>query len=284
MKVLVGSNALAFHGKLKGRNPADWDIITDEPDFKSQPYLEVTFAQPNTSDAEIIAWFKRYEHEWLETPYGKVIVAPLTILKILKLSCVNHLDKQKHQWDLDQLTNVNINTPWLQKILTQREAEVIARVELQKEKFFNKYSIPRYVDHDLLHEYIADNPMYLRILVDSVDVSETKFNALTENEKRDLVREECLVLGLERELIPNIKRAPMLARVMVQQFLKTDTSDTVAMRWLSRMSIEQKIKDHPVFVTKWTQKNIDFIMDGFHEYWQEKNNRLPVEFWEFLLV
>lgn len=58
-------------------------------------------------------------------------------------------------------------------------------------------------EHDFIHTIITDNgnePMYKKILVDGEEVmiSEDKFNALSLEEKRSVVREEVYVMAYER--------------------------------------------------------------------------------------
>jgi len=55
-------------------------------------------------------------------------------------------------------------------------------------------------DHDWLHTLLNSTPTYQKVLKDDaeVDVSEEKFNALTEKEKAALVREEVMVMAFER--------------------------------------------------------------------------------------
>ena len=78
---------------------------------------------------------------------------------------------------------------------------------LKKQDFFdNVVGFP--VEHDYLHTLLIQHPYfkgqelptYTKILKDGaeVDVSEEKFNLLTEQEKFNLVFEEVAVMGIER--------------------------------------------------------------------------------------
>ncbi len=287
MLILIGSQALKHYGRLHNRQPADYDFISSEPrerELKNNVYAD--FSHSTRSDQMLIELCTKISvsdyASVVETPFGLAMVAPLDVLKLLKLSCVTQLDKAKHTWDLEHLENISIKG--LEHILAIRTEEVSKRVAIQKQEFFQKYKgVTHYVDHDWMHQLINPNPIYLRTLVDAVDASEAKFLRLSEEEKRMLVREECLVLALERDLIPRIKLANCLVKVLVEEFLKTNTSDTSAMRWLSRLSIEGKVKDHPVWVTRWTASHNAYIMDGFDSWWNEKMRGMPVEFWQKVL-
>lgn len=287
MLILIGSQALKEYGRLQNREPADYDFISSEPrerELKNGIYAD--FSHSSKSDEMLLTLCRNMQASdyslTVNTPFGKAMLAPLKVLKLLKLSCVNHLDKAKHTWDLNYLHNVSIQG--LEDILKIREQEVIDRVAKQKQNFFQKYKgVVHYVDHDWMHQLINPNPIYLKTLVDAVEASEEKFLRLSEEEKRMLVREECLVLSLERDLIPRIKKAQFLVKVLVKEFTRTNTSETSAMRWLSRLSIEGKVKDHPIWVTRWTASHNDYIMDGFDTWWNEKIKAMPVEFWKKVL-
>lgn len=74
-----------------------------------------------------------------------------------------------------------------------------SQLAMTAEDFFNNaVSCPH--DHDWLHTLINPSPTYLKVLKDGaeVDVSEDKFNALSFEEKCDLVREEVYVMAYER--------------------------------------------------------------------------------------
>lgn len=282
MLVLIGSKALKFYNRLQDREPADFDFITNDLNRVSKPGVEYSLATPSSTNEEILKYCVNFFTYWGETPYGHALIPPLSILKLLKLSCYKHLDKAKHEWDLKQLEDIQLDS-YLVDLCNRRELEVMTRVEKQKTEFFDKYDVKRYIDHDLIHSYVAERPMYLNILTNAVDVSEEKFKHLSDEDKRRLVREECLVLSLERELIPKVKQAPFMVKSMVKEFKKTDTSDTVCLRWLSRLSIVNKVKGHPPWLSEWTNANIKYVLEGMNAWWSDRLDAMPVSFWEALL-
>jgi hypothetical protein len=79
-------------------------------------------------------------------------------------------------------------------------------LEQNPEDFFNN-KVTRIYDHDSIHASIAyyDEPLFNRILRDGhqVAVDKTKFDALSEEDKHKLVREEVYATALERRLIPS---------------------------------------------------------------------------------
>jgi hypothetical protein len=213
------------------------------------------------------------------TPVGMAILAPLEILKVLKVSCKDHLDKAKHEWDLKVLESVEIPA-CLQELCQLREKEVIERVESQrKDKFFNKYDIPRYIEHDKLHEYVSNDPAYKKILLNSVDICENKFYKLPLDVKVRLIREEAFVLALERQLIPHIRKTKYLVNWLCHKFQRVENSSDPAYRWLSRLSVPGHLKDHPIFLANWAKMCYTNINTGYNKWWKETFHRLPKEFW-----
>ena len=72
-------------------------------------------------------------------------------------------------------------------------------------KTFFEDAVKRKYVHDDIHNAIAvyDRPLYERLLGDGVMCSADKFNALSDDDKALLVKEEVWVTALERYLIPN---------------------------------------------------------------------------------
>lgn len=81
-----------------------------------------------------------------------------------------------------------------------------SKLDMSADEFFdNAITCP--VPHDDLHEMLKEVPTYTKVLKDGaeVDVSEDKFNALSFDEKRDLVMEEVMVMSFERKFHSNYK-------------------------------------------------------------------------------
>lgn len=73
-----------------------------------------------------------------------------------------------------------------------------SQLDVSAQKFFDN-ALKKY-DHDYLHTLINPIPTYTKILKDGaeVDVDENKFNALSFEDKLELVREEIYVMAYER--------------------------------------------------------------------------------------
>jgi len=289
MLVLIGSRALFFYNRLKNRLPDDWDFLTDEIPKKTVivnseifDFIDANDSQEKTNQY-IFEYCIKYSKNELETPLGKALVAPLEILKVLKLGSLP-IEKAKHHWDLSLLEDIDLSQELI-NLIEQRKKETLIKVELQKKDFFDKYKIPRFFDHDVLHRFISPLPAYLKVLEngDPVNISPNKFYKLSLLEQKEIIWEETLALALERDLIPRIRSAPYLIELLVDNFLKTSTSQSSALIWLGKLSIPGKIKYHPDWIANWGMENQKALLTGFSEWWELKVNGLPETFWEQLL-
>jgi hypothetical protein len=275
MMILIGSRALEFYGRLKNRKPDDWDFLYIGPK-KRVNGVEYYNAKEGTNEV-LFNYSVEHSQFEIDTPYGAAKVAPLEVLKVLKISSI-FVEKTKHQWDLQQMEDVKIPDV-LCETLEKRVKETEERVNLQKDRFFNKYKINRIMDHDDLHKYVNPSPTYLEILIDPVNPSEDKFLSLPKNKQIEIVREEMLVLALERNLIPKIRSTPYLSSSLIEKFIKVEKSSDFAYLWLSRLSIPGKLKDHPNWLAVWAFDNYNLIIDGLSEWWKTKIVNLSEEFW-----
>jgi len=119
----------------------------------------------------------------------------------------------KHISDIKKLKNHGaILIPELHNLAyaewEKRKGAKNVNLNQDKEEFFTN-NIRRTYDHDSIHSSIAfeNEPMYMKILADneSVKTSRKKFEKLSDNDKKQLVQEEVMVLSLERDLIPSSK-------------------------------------------------------------------------------
>lgn len=115
----------------------------------------------------------------------------------------------------------------LYKVWEDTHGKKKANLESDPEMFFNDKVIKRIYDHDSLHESVAYNerPLFEKILRDGseVAVSRKKWEALSEEDKLNMVREEVYATALERWIVPSdYKYSPMKAYTWTLQ--KTITS------------------------------------------------------------
>lgn len=194
------------------REPKDWDWHTPSY-WESVP---AWFPWPDGAkhdvfrDARLSAW------NWGE------IAAPdeLYTMKISHGYWDLHGTWDKHASDIIFLQRKGcVFIPELHDILLEIWKERYAKnpISLDKtvEEFFGDHVPKKYV-HDTVHESIAyrDRPWYVDILKDGSEVlvDNSKFWALSLEDKLQLVREELYVIALERVLIPrDFDHSPLAA-------------------------------------------------------------------------
>ena len=288
MFFVIGSQALNFYKKLKGRSPCDWDLLT--PTLKKCKKVSgisidciSSREEKEKTNLEIYNYCVSHASEKMMTPLGQALVAPIEILKVLKIGSLP-IEKAKHQWDLSELDDVTL-TPELEELARKREMETVNRITEQKSKFFNRYDIPRFFEHDRLHLFVSTSPAYLKILKNdhSVEVDEEKFKKISRGDQKEIIWEECFVLALERDLIPKVRSAPFMVETIVDDFFKIKTSESSALKWLGRLSVPGKLKDHPDWLAQWALTHQKELLNGFNSWWSKKIEHLSEDFWTQIL-
>lgn len=243
-----------------GFQQVEYTIASDESPYKSDGFL-YEYCCNLKKLRTFMFWNEIYE------------VVPLEVLKMLKLSCVDYLNKPKHKTDLCIIGDEIVIDEALESILALRKLEVQARVKAQKEYFFNHYNIERYVEHDHIHKVINPNPTYHFVLVDGVTPCQNLFNELIDEDKRQIVWEEILALAIERFYIPNFIRNPLSFTNLYSQMIRTDSE--VMKYWIGRFGGD--LKDHPPWLAEWTRKNDVFIKLGMTAWLNKNFNRIQDE-------
>jgi hypothetical protein len=274
---VIGSHALSHH--LGNIIPNDVDVLVTDvwyfnqfgnipTSFRSQSkqnqvyeYNVVSKKSPYISDALVYEYLSLVELDkcdFIQNGY----YASLEVIKALKLSCYKHLNKDKHLKHLDLLKDIVIDDV-LSDIVRIREREVIQRVKVQKDSFFNKYHIQRVVEHDDLHKVFTDRPIYERLLIDSVTPEENKFYNLSKEEQCQVVMEEVAVLVTERYSIPNIIKNPLSSAMIIREMSRWDSNPVDY--WVNRFGTN--MHDHPKWLAKWTLDNKKEIACFLKERW-----------------
>lgn len=283
--VLTGSQALKYYSKLKGRSPADWDFIMDHKKtfkkYNSRYFLDISDINDPLEKTNKIIYNKSQNGPLIDTPIGKAVVIPLNLLKVMKLSSLK-LNKIKNKNDLRLLKNIKLSRNDL-SILKKREKETELKIILQKNKFFNKYKIKRFFEHDELHFFINKKPLFLKIMKDSVNLDKQLFNNLSKKNKKLVFWEEAFVLSLERYLIPNVRNHPMFIDNFCDSFFKVKRSSDIGFYWLNKLCSKNKLKDNPKFLEDYGSANYNYIIKGFENWWIKTFNRLDKKFWIKLL-
>ena len=197
----IGSQAILYHFPDFPREPKDVDIIKES---KFNDYFPLNVKREYLENPILLKYCK--DEDFLNKD----------ALYTLKIShCFWDLENgswDKHMWDIQWLKEKGcIFIPKLFYQLynyweTMHGKNKRSNLNMSAEKFFdNVVNYP--VEHDYLHELLVkhvyfegNEPTYKKILKNGadVDVSEEKFNQLTEKEKFNLVIEEIMVMAMER--------------------------------------------------------------------------------------
>lgn len=188
LRVLIGSTALQKY--LPDINPRDVDYFSQKPVQGAE-----TFYHP-----DLEKW------DWAD-------VATLDELMTIKLSHIFWELKNgswiKHFYYLTIMQDAGAKfLPGLYDILypiwEERYGKKKANLSQNAEEFFSS-SVTRVYEHDSIHESIADEPMFRKILKDGAEVAvdKRKFFELTYEDQLKTVREELYATALEREIIPS---------------------------------------------------------------------------------
>lgn len=193
--VLVGSRAARLHF-ADYRSPKDWDFFSPEKIRDESERVE-TFYHPAL---EAYDWSRGYA-----TPNE------LYTIKVSHSFWNNRWAKHIQDVAFFQRKGCEV-IPELYDILYPIWVEHYGakraklRAGTKPEEFFTS-TVKRMYDHDSIHHSIAygDRPLFEKILRDgeAVAVDKSKFDALSYEEKCNLLREEVYATALERILIPS---------------------------------------------------------------------------------
>lgn len=281
--VVVGSSALAHFLKDAFRKPKDLDIYVHEDDWKrldkpglddgvckgAERYfledLEVKIIRHDwatPTDLFIMDEVNRNGRESVTTPAGEALVSPLDLSVAIKLASCEHGDP-KHRRDVECLSShVDLQRVANQyrELITDRKAEIAKRrIALE---FFNKYTVPRWLEHDFLHVLVASHyfnapPSFRRVVSGETIVNKEKFHKLDAEEKVQCVAEEAIVLALERcyipELASGLRRSPEAIRPYSVYQLKRLSGSCGG------------LQDHPEWLAVWVRNAFDSIVQKIEQ-------------------
>ena len=257
------------------------DIVEVKPRFK--------FTANDALIFDTTLWSKNI----VKIKYGTARVPDIQTIYDMKKATACCIDEWKHKFDLKALEKhygkmVEDNT----EVFLERLQETQERVEKSKKNkfgFFHKNklkeqeiaTIPEYIDHDYLHEIVADlldikMPTYKRIICADTDVSEEQFNALTEHQKMSLMVEETLVLCLERWLIPKMVEKGINYKLIEHFYNNNEASATYLL--LKHVNIRGLIGEKE-YITGFGRENFHQIEKMFFKAKEQikRKNGFPME-------
>lgn len=190
--VIIGSTAIKFYFPDFPREPKDidylvsdknmWDNIQGKEEYHENDVLWNYFIQKNI--------FPKYLYP--------------DLLLTLKMSHLFwDINWEKHNFDVQFLLKKGciLNVPLFYELYKYwnkyHGKNKRSDLKMSSLDFFNNALKSPY-DHDHLHTLIKDPPTYSKVLIGEVEVSEDKFNALSFEEKCDLVQEEVYIMAWER--------------------------------------------------------------------------------------
>lgn len=251
--VIVGSTASAI------RKPNDLDVMYygDRPNLTSDRRIEYHEEEPllieallngssnNIANRDTIYTLK-LSHVFWPINHDK------TIADIIKLS--------REDCQIDHTLFYFLKSYWTAK----HGNKDFLSLKRSANDFFNDY-VTKVVDHDLLHEWVAkDTPLYKRCLKDGEEVliDQKKFSDLTFEDQLHMIREEIMVIALERFAIPKKFDIPSglcyyrSAKLTITNLLKNRFADFMAFN-LDKIICYDMRKEFNVVKEK--MKGIDYV-------------------------
>lgn len=197
--LIIGSTAIKHHFPDFKRSPSDIDFILlkDRDNAKRRERLRAD--HPDTkveflTDPGIL----KYQQKGYLSP---------DLLLTLKCSHIFwDVNWDKHMWDIQFLLEkgYKINQKVFDELYafwnTYHKKLRRSDLDMSAEDFFGNNVIELEIPHDTVHTFLADVPAYTKVLADGAEVQTdvNKFNALSHQEKLDLVIEEVQVMSWER--------------------------------------------------------------------------------------
>lgn len=187
--ILIGSKAIKFWFPDFNRKPKDIDYAVNNKTSSGEKGVE-------------------YLYNPILYKWGCGNILTPDELYTLKISHVvgwklENNSWDKHLWDINFLKNKgcklikplfdDLYTFWGEIHGKNKRSDL----EMSSEDFFDNALECKY-SHDWLHTLINPIPTYTKVLKGEVEISEDKFNQLSQDEKKQLVREEVEIMSFER--------------------------------------------------------------------------------------
>lgn len=189
--IIIGSSAIKYHFPDFPREPKDLDVIEPCNIFYEGP-LRVEVLKN-----EILNKWHDYTTPYLSPDY-------LFTLKVSHTAGFD-INWEKHVWDIQWLKvkGCKLNDELFYK-LYEYWKEIHGKpkksnLNLKTEDFFDN-AIKYPIEHDDIHKILNVSPSYLKIKEDNITVltSEKLWNELSFEEQCDIIREETMVMAIER--------------------------------------------------------------------------------------
>lgn len=187
--LIIGSTALKHYFPDFPRHPQDLDyVVEDKSKFKREPGIEYL-------ENPVIL---KYQKEGYLTPELMICLKVSHLLWDTNwqkhMFDTQFLLKKGYKWDLELVRELRVY--WHETLAKVKRS----KLEQSKEEFFTNAVNMDTHEHDFLHTLLAEIPAYTKILKDGceVELDENKWNALSFEEKCDVVFEETAIMNFER--------------------------------------------------------------------------------------
>lgn len=132
-----------------------------------------------------------------------------------------------------------------------------------KKEFFHKYDLPEDIEHDLLHEWVADHlnlkvPTYKLFIEGDTTPKEEFFNNLPLENKLSRFVEETMVLSFERWLVPKLIELGAYNSKVLDVYFNLDNPACPPRKLLNHVCIKG-LRDEPVFMKNFGTVNFTKI-------------------------
>lgn len=187
--IIIGSTAIKHHFPDFSRTPSDLDYVVE-----------------HSGDYKKVKGIEYLENPVLLKYENSGYISPNMLLSLKISHMFWDFNWAKHLFDIQFLLSkgctydLKIVNEFYQYWLEIKPKIRRSELELNKENFFDNAVNKDADEHDHLHTLLADVPAYTKILKDGceVELDEKKWDALSFDEKCDVVFEETSVMAFER--------------------------------------------------------------------------------------
>ncbi|OJH33676.1 hypothetical protein [Cystobacter ferrugineus] len=301
--LLIGSRSLSTWLPLLPQLD-DWDLLMTEEELeglRADRYFEYcgesryrTVVDRERMDVRVThpdipnAWrtlfriAKEERFPLLETPLGPAHNAPPEMHKLLLLATEGLPSRYTSEVRAQCLQEVQPR--WMEALEELRELAVSQSI---RESFFAGYKKARYVDHDRIHEWIAqglrlpEGPTPWKLIVNYTEVSQARFQALSPEQKRSNLVEEALALGIERYFIAGVATTSRPLQQLWAEFCNPERPDNAATFRLGELCTPGAIGDHPHWLAEWGREHLPELRAVLTRYLTRMRHSMSDTFWNY---
>lgn len=277
--ILIGSRALAHYG-LK-RKCIDWDFLGSQIELDKFKSMASNIVETKHSTVlkigDDIVEFSIATHfdKTLMMTYGNQTycfrgmyyeIPDIEGLLAIKQATANHLNREKHFEDINWIHSEFPDIVMDQPLYDHKDWEIETRVKeakANKHEFFHKYHDVEKLEHDKLHDMIAEMffdgyPAYKWFVTTDTTPSKEAWVKMSETMKLRRFIEETIVLTLERWYIPKLLKRGVYNPYTKKAFPKM-------IQTLGEHVI-RGLRDEAPFLSEWGKANKELVLNALKPY------------------